>query len=338
VFVAGQPTGSVTITTPQPFHPNGTLIAHDAQPSLTIANSSTASQGNVSYTFELALDAAFGNVVLSRDVPQGSGRTSLQLETVPSGPYFWHVRTNVAETKGVFTEAMTFTIGPVVVIATPQPSSPVNGTIFVVSRPTLTVPNVGHSATTGQFLYQFDIARDAAFVNMIESRVVPEGKGHALHHVIAAAADGVFWRVRVTDSASGSGRVSATSDFMTGTALTSSGPARSRLEHLGTDPMGFHWDPRCLVSFTGVSVSSRRSDAAGVRLDGSRLLTAGRHRLDAWQRISDLRGVCAVADLPANDLIQFEFMCIIHVNESTGMCCQETVRASRVVAPISQSR
>ncbi len=202
------PAGSVTVTTAAAVAPaNGAQIANVAQPvTLSIHNAlvTDASVG-VTYTFEVATDAGFANKVLTRDVPQSAGQTSLKLDPLAAGhDYYWHVRTTGADTIGVFTSALKFTIGPAVVIQAPVVASPAGGATSVLQRPTLTVNNAVHTGPVGgSLVYRFDVATNNTFATIIASGTVAEGSGQTSFTPTAdlAITQTFFWRVQVFDAA-----------------------------------------------------------------------------------------------------------------------------------------
>src|SRR5579862_8002574 len=73
---------SASVGTPTPMAPaNGAQIANLAQPvSLTIQNATVSSGVSVTYTFEIATDAAFANKVQTKTTPAGDGQTTVKLD------------------------------------------------------------------------------------------------------------------------------------------------------------------------------------------------------------------------------------------------------------------
>jgi hypothetical protein len=200
------PAGVITVTTASLSAPaNGAVFANLAQPvTLTITNATVTDGGaSVTYTFEVASDGGFANKVVTRDVPQGAGQTSLKLDMLPAGQdYFWHVRTTAGGTVGAFSGVLKFTIGPAIIIQAPALASPAAGATLTSPRPTLTVTNSTHTGPTGAISYKYQIATDSAFNNVVLSATVSEGSGQTSFAVTSNLAykTTFFWRAMATDT------------------------------------------------------------------------------------------------------------------------------------------
>ena len=172
-----KPGGTATVTAASLIAPaNGAQIANTAQPvTLTVNNATvTGSSTAVTYTFEVATDSAFASKVVTKDVPQGVGQTSLKLDPLAAGKdYYWHVRTT-ADTVGTFSTPSKFTVSPTLVLSAPVPLSPASGSSRII-WPTLTVANGVRSAPVGAAIYRFDISASSAFSTVLTTGTVPEG-------------------------------------------------------------------------------------------------------------------------------------------------------------------
>jgi hypothetical protein len=213
-FVAGcssglptQPTGAITVTTAGLTAPaNGAVIAKQSQPITLVASNAvvTNSSAQVTYTFEVATDAGFGDKVLTKDVPQAAGQTTLKLDTLAAGKdYFWHVRATGGNTVGVFTNPFKFTIGPDVVVSAPAPASPSDG-VVTTSWPVLTVKNATESGSVGNIIYRFEIAANSGFSPVLVSGLVAETANATSFLPGPPAPTGTtryFWRVIAIDAA-----------------------------------------------------------------------------------------------------------------------------------------
>ena len=194
----------MTVTAASPVSPaNGAHISSAAQPVTLTINNATVNNNNVAiaYTFEVATDESFASKVLTKDVPQASGQTSLKLDVLTSGKdYYWHVRTT-ADTVGTFGTAMKFTIDPALVLGAPAPLSPSSGSTRMI-WPALTVANAVRTTSVGPLQYKFDVSTSSSFNTILVTATVPEGPTQTSYTPNQAAptqTTDYFWRATVLD-------------------------------------------------------------------------------------------------------------------------------------------
>lgn len=170
---------------------------------LLVENASTNGVRPLTYTFEVASDAAFTTKVYARSgVPPGDGgRTSVQIDKLELGRgYYWRARAEDGANIGEFA-ATNFEVLPRASINPPVALSPINNERASARRPTLRVRNAQGNAAVGALSYQFMIAKDQAFTQISATGTVNEGGGETswvsdrdldfnLTH---------YWRVRATD-------------------------------------------------------------------------------------------------------------------------------------------
>jgi hypothetical protein len=198
------PGGSSSVTAPAPVSPaNGAILSSASQPiTLTVTNGAATSGATVTYTFEVATDVAFTSIVVSKDVPQGSGQTSATLDVLtPGRDYYWHARTNSGNTAGTFSAPIKFTIGSAVTLGSPIPVSPATGTT-ADQKPTLIVSNVSRTGPVGALAYRFEIGSTSSFATILSSGTVPEGNGStSFTSTVELAPDTTFyWRAQAVDA------------------------------------------------------------------------------------------------------------------------------------------
>lgn len=198
---------TASIAAPRPVTPaNNAAVRNADQPmTLAAANAVTTSSTGVTYTFEVASDAAFTNRVQTwNDVAEGSGgQTSRRLDPLaPAHDYWWHVRATAGGTTGVFGPAFKFTVGPAITISTPVPIAPLNGTTTPI-RPALRVANVTRTGPAGPITYRFDIARDASFAQIVVSGTNVEGTNETgfIPSSDLPADSLLYWRASAVDAA-----------------------------------------------------------------------------------------------------------------------------------------
>jgi hypothetical protein len=101
----GSDTGSsVTITAPGIVGPNSAAPSSDAQPTLTVANATVSNGAVPTYTFQVASDQAFANIVVQNSgVAQGPSQTSWDVsQPLANGSYSWRARADAAGVGGPF--------------------------------------------------------------------------------------------------------------------------------------------------------------------------------------------------------------------------------------------
>jgi hypothetical protein len=108
---SGMTTTTVTITAPGIVSPNGALV--EARPTLVVANVTVSNGGSPTYSFQVATDADFANIVaqvtgVTQDL---SGQTSWRVTVkLGSDPHFWRARASVGGTDGPFSPVAKFTV------------------------------------------------------------------------------------------------------------------------------------------------------------------------------------------------------------------------------------
>jgi hypothetical protein len=170
---------------------------------LLIENATTNGARPLSYTFELASDAAFENKAFARSgVPPGEGgRTSVVVDKLEIGrDYFWRVRAEDGANTGPFVSS-TFAVLPAPTLSVPTPLSPINNAVVAELQPMLRVRNAQRNAAVGALSYFFQISKDQAFSQVVTDGLVEEGQGET----VWVAERGLefnmthYWRVRATD-------------------------------------------------------------------------------------------------------------------------------------------
>ena len=200
-------TTGVTLTSPTAVTPAvNQQFKNIEQPiTLTIRNAVTSGTTALTYTFEVASDAAFATKVYSKDgIAAGSGTTALKIDKLTANKsYFWRARAQSGSLSGPYTEGRGFGIGPEVVLAQPVNGDP-QPNATVGEQPTLNVNNVGRTGPAGPIFYRFEIADTAAFSSLVYSVTVAERTDHSFtgHDVaIKLVEKPYYWRVIATDPA-----------------------------------------------------------------------------------------------------------------------------------------
>lgn len=200
-------TGATIIAGRPDFPANGAQIRWAEQPvALRILNGVTTGSSPITYTFQVATDAAFSRVVQTQEnVAQGAARaTSTNLSQL-DGPqtYFWRAQANISAGAGPYSAIQVFTVGPRVVLGTPTPSSPINGQ-RAGSPLALTMANISREGPAGPIRYTVEVASDSGFSNRLFTGQGNETPGS--NTTVTAAISGLvegttyYWRASATDT------------------------------------------------------------------------------------------------------------------------------------------
>jgi hypothetical protein len=104
---------SVTISAPTIIGPSSGEEVTENQPSLTAGNVSVSDGSQATYTFQVATDSGFSNIVAqTTGIPQGAeGETSWQVDVqLTNVEHFWRARGRAAGTDGPYSAVADFTV------------------------------------------------------------------------------------------------------------------------------------------------------------------------------------------------------------------------------------
>ena len=212
---------TASIVAPRPVAPSNNAAVRNADQPLTLiaTNAITTATSAVTYTFEVASDAAFANKVQTWDnVAQGGGQTTVKLDPLAAGrDYWWHVRASGGGTTGVFGAISKFTIGPAIALSTPTVIAPLNGA-QTGTRPALRVANVTRSGPAGTVTYRFEISTTSSFTPLVVVGNNGEGVNETgfVPPTDLQADTTYFWRAFAQDLANGvTSAASAAQSFVT---------------------------------------------------------------------------------------------------------------------------
>ena len=183
--------------------PQGTKLKESDQPvRLVVGNATTSGVRPLTYMFEVASDNGFASKVFSRsNVPPGeNGQTSVQLDPMEIGrSYYWRVRAEDGANTGNFATSA-FEIFPKAVLNPPAPVAPVNNAISGTTSPGITVLDSDRAGPIGNLQYEFQVALDQAFTQVVAHGIVAETPGQTTYTAPALTANKThFWRVRASD-------------------------------------------------------------------------------------------------------------------------------------------
>jgi hypothetical protein len=208
--VAG-PIPGVNISQPKLLEPaQGFKYKESQQPiRLLIENSASNGVRIVSYMFEVATDPDFTSKVFARaGVSAGEGgRTSVQIDRLDLGrAYYWRARAEDGANSSLFSTAQ-FEVLPRPVLNAPVPVTPIHNERVVSRRPTLVVRNADRNAAVSTLSYEFQVATDQGFGQLVSAGVVDEGSSQTGFDVTVDLASDrqMYWRARASDGDTTSG-------------------------------------------------------------------------------------------------------------------------------------
>ena len=258
---------TASIIAPRPLTPlNNAPIRNTDQPVTLIVQNAISTKPGLTYTFEVATDAAFVSKVQTKDsVAEGtSGQTGVKLDPLAAAKdYYWHARAVGGGTTGLFGAVYKFTIGPAITIDAPVPIAPLNGT-QTSTRPALRVTNATRQGPAGAITYKFEVAAAATFATLVTSGTNVEGVNETgfIPTVDLPSNTTLFWRATALDVTNNiSSSPSAVQTFTTkpsAAALIAAQlgvtlwPGLQPPGNNGQATMGSFWNVEPLVSFDGV--------------------------------------------------------------------------------------
>jgi hypothetical protein len=266
--VAGE-SATASIAAPRPLTPaNNAQIRNADQPViLVVRNAITTATSPVTYTFEVASDAAFASKVQTKDnlAEGGSGQTTVTLDALPAArDYWWHARATGGGTTGVFGTAYKLTVGPAITINAPVPIGPLTGTT-TAPRPALRVTNAIRTGPVGPITYRFEISTASTFPSVVATGTNVEGVNETGFIPVADLALDtlLYWRAFAIDAVNGvTSAASAVQSFtphrpsqadlvaaQLGVTLW---PGQQPPGTTGHAVMGSFWTVEILTSFDGV--------------------------------------------------------------------------------------
>lgn len=198
----------VTIVAARPVSPTANAsISWASQPiTLSVTNGVSSNRSALTYTFQVANDAAFTSIAFTRaGVVAGNGTTSVAVDKLAgSKTYYWRVQANPASGAGPNSTVRSFAVGPEVTLGTPVLASPINGA-RAFTPTNLTITNITRSGPAGAIVYTVDVARDSGFGSIVYTTDAAEGgNGQTVVTVpLSTLQDNVtyYWRAKAADNA-----------------------------------------------------------------------------------------------------------------------------------------
>ncbi len=205
--VAG-PIPGVEISAPKPLEPaTGWQIPGARQPlTLLLENASSNGPRPLNYSFEVATDAGFSNLVFAREGIEGGGggRTSLTLPDAlsPGRFYYWRGKAQDGANTGPYSPPASFNLITPVAFDKPVPISPTNNEKTQTLGPEFRFANAPRSGSPGEITYTLEIATNDSFANKVVAWQFSEQPGSETHFASASGlppGTQLFWHVRASE-------------------------------------------------------------------------------------------------------------------------------------------
>lgn len=203
--IAG-PIEGVVITQPKLLEPGANQQIRDKdQPfNVVIENPTSSSPRPFALRMQVATDINFSTVVWTRDgIAIGdNGQTRFRMpEKLGSGRvYFWRVMADDGANQSAWSAPRSFEVLMPTRFGAPRPKNPINNQQVSGNRAELRVENGEAQGPVGQAYYQFQVARDSAFSNLIVNEQTPQqgGETRLVTRTLPYSAT-YYWRARVSD-------------------------------------------------------------------------------------------------------------------------------------------
>jgi len=205
------PVEGVVISTPNLLEPgqDWELRTRDQPIKLLFQNADTNGVRPLKYSFDVAADSAFKNIVFARTgvAPDAAGVTQFQLpDRLAAGTYWWRTRAEDGANTGPYSETKSFNVLAEVVLAPPIPSTPNNGALLTDITPDFRVKAGARSGVTAELEYIVQVANNSSFSSIAAIFTTKESwpetridNGYAFLHDKT-----YYWRVRAWHTADGS--------------------------------------------------------------------------------------------------------------------------------------
>jgi hypothetical protein len=196
-----------------------TLRSRDQPVRLLIQNADTNGARPLKYSFAIASDVEFKNIVFARIgvEPGADGLTRLQLpDNLAAGTYWWRTRAEDGANSGPYSPVKSFQVLAQVILAPPAPSAPSNGSTLAGLVPEFKIKAGDRSGATNDIDYALQVSNNSTFTsiaaNFTQKETWPETRiatGYAFLYGRT-----YYWRVRAVHTGDG-GEVSNWSTVQT---------------------------------------------------------------------------------------------------------------------------
>jgi hypothetical protein len=208
--VAG-PIEGVVISTPNLLEPgqDWEMKTRDQPLKLLFQNADTNGVRPLKYSFDIASDAQFKNIVFARTGidPAEGPVTAFQLpDKLAAGTYWWRTRAEDGANTGPYSATKSFNVLAEVILAPPIPSSPSNGSTISDNTPAFRIRAGNRSGVTADIEYILQVSNNSSFSSIAaiftQKETWPETRIENDYRFLYSKT--YYWRVRAWHTADGS--------------------------------------------------------------------------------------------------------------------------------------
>lgn len=206
----GGPIEGVVISTPNILEPgqDWQLRAPDQPLKMLFQNASTSGVRPLKYSFDIATDADFKNIVFARTglEPDSGGVTRFQLpDKLAAGTYWWRTRAEDGANSGPYAAPKSFTVLADVVLGPPALSSPANGSTVSDLTPEFKIKAGNRSGVRTELEYTVQISNNSSFSSIaatfIQKETWPETRIDQGYSFLYGKL--YYWRARAVHNSDG---------------------------------------------------------------------------------------------------------------------------------------
>lgn len=231
--IAG-PVEGVVISTPNLLEPGlgWEMKGRDQPLKLLFANAATNGARPLKYSFDIATDSEFKNIVFARTgiEPNAAGQTLFQLpDKLAAGTYWLRSRATDGANTGPYAPIGSFIVVADVILSPPTPLSPISNTTVSDLTPEFKIKSGDRSGVKTTLEYMVQVGNNSAFSSIaatfLQAETWPETRvdqGYSFLHSRT-----YYWRVRAIHTADGTdmSNWSATQTFKTPSPPAAPAPA-----------------------------------------------------------------------------------------------------------------
>jgi hypothetical protein len=208
--VAGAIEG-VVISTPNLLEPgqDWEMKTRDQPLKLLFQNADTNGVRPLKYSFDIAADAAFKNIVFARtgiEPAQGPVTTFQLPDKLAAGTYWWRTRAGDGANTGPYSATKSFNVLAEVILAPPIPSSPSTGATISDNTPAFRIKAGNRSGVTADIEYILQVSNNSSFSSIAaiftQRETWPETRIENDYRFLYGRT--YYWRVRAWHTADGS--------------------------------------------------------------------------------------------------------------------------------------